>query len=255
MVNILDMTILAEKRGLERTGVSGKCLSTLYINNYTHLSWECGKCNLIWNARPKDIKQGSWCPRCAGNLKHTIEEMQELARERGIEVTGEPGKCLSKKYFNIDTHLEWQCGRCLNTWKATPNNIKIKGSWCPYCSQSKMESISRMYFERIFDAKFPTLSPKWLINPETANRMHLDGYNKQLKLAFECNGRQHYKFNELFHHNDYNEFLNQKRRDFYKKKLCIENGIILITIPYTLPTERINSHIIKIYENLSGIKI
>ena len=34
--------------------------------------------------------------------KISIEEMQEIARKRG-------GKCLSKKYINAHTKLEWQC--------------------------------------------------------------------------------------------------------------------------------------------------
>ena len=254
MFNINDMQELAKKRGIERTGTPGKCLSDKYINTYTHLIWQCGKCQHVWKARPKDIKLRSWCPKCAGNLKRTIEQMHEFAKIRGIQVTSIPGKCLSTEYINIDTLLEWQCGRCNRIWQATPNNIK-KGSWCPYCSLSKMESICRRYFEYIFDVTFPTLSPKWLVNPLTGAKMHLDGLNEYLKLAFEYNGIQHYKFNVLFHHNDYECFIKQKQRDFTKRILCKENGITLIVIPYTITPRSLLKHIFKAYENQTGIQI
>ena len=58
-------------------------------------------------------------------------------------------------------------------------------------------------------------------------------YNKDLKLAFEYNGRQHYKFIPFFH-KTYSEFLNLQENDRIKKKLCKKNGITLIIIPYTV---------------------
>jgi len=60
--------------------------------------------------------------------KLNIEEMQKLAKERG-------GKCLSKKYINNRTKLEWECEKG-HIWKATLGTIK-RGSWCPICSKKK----------------------------------------------------------------------------------------------------------------------
>ena len=111
----------------------GKCLSKKYVNSRTKLRWRC-KEGHIWEAYPAAIKQGSWCLTC-GNAKMgerrklTIEEMQDIARERG-------GKCLSKKYVNSWTKLRWKCKEG-HIWEAAPNNIK-RGTWCQVCNSNKI---------------------------------------------------------------------------------------------------------------------
>ncbi len=124
---IEEMHAIAHQKG-------GKCLSSKYINAHTHLKWECGICGNIWNAKPGQIKSGNWCPKCAikrrsNKTRGTIEEMQEIAQNRG-------GVCLSTEYINSTTYLQWQCGVCLNIWKAKPANIK-QGSWCPECAKNQ----------------------------------------------------------------------------------------------------------------------
>lgn len=57
--------------------------------------------------------------------KLTIEEMQELATERG-------GICLSATYINSTSKLRWQCAE-RHQWEATPHHIK-QGEWCPTCA-------------------------------------------------------------------------------------------------------------------------
>lgn len=74
--------------------------------------------------------------------------------------------------------------------------------------------------------KFPKKRPEWL------QGLELDGYNKDLKIGFEYNGRQHFEYNERFHRGDPENFEKQKTRDIKKYKLCREHGIKLIIIPY-----------------------
>jgi hypothetical protein len=57
--------------------------------------------------------------------KLTLAEFQNIAEERG-------GKCLSKKYVNIDTKLKWQCSKG-HVWLNTPYHIKNRGQWCRVC--------------------------------------------------------------------------------------------------------------------------
>ena len=40
------------------------------------------------------------------------------------------GKCLSKEYKGVKTHLRWECGICGNKWSATPDNI-LRDRGCP----------------------------------------------------------------------------------------------------------------------------
>jgi hypothetical protein len=53
---IAEMQRLAKARG-------GYCLSKEYINQYFHLAWQCKKGHK-WQAVPKTIIAGSWCPVC-----------------------------------------------------------------------------------------------------------------------------------------------------------------------------------------------
>ena len=114
---LMEMHEIAENNG-------GKCLSTEYINNNTKLEWECAEGHR-WFAIPSSIKLGSWCLVCSGRKKGTITDMQKLAKDRG-------GKCLSTKYINSKTKLEWQCANG-HTWWATPSCIQ-REQWCPICN-------------------------------------------------------------------------------------------------------------------------
>lgn len=111
------MQELAKLRG-------GECLSKEYVNIMTKLMWKC-KEGHIWKSMPNDVKRGHWCPYCAGTVRLTINEMQELAKTR-------EGKCLSKRYVNNETKLTWRCKKG-HVWGARPSSIKY-GTWCPYCA-------------------------------------------------------------------------------------------------------------------------
>ena len=119
-----EMQQIANKRG-------GKCLSVEYIDSKHHLKWEC-KLGHQWLAQPVHVKNvKSWCPYCAGKAKHTIEQMQDLAKKRG-------GKCLSINYLNSKSKISWQCSKG-HKWNAQPTKI-IGGQWCPHldCRYAKV---------------------------------------------------------------------------------------------------------------------
>jgi hypothetical protein len=197
----------------------GRCLSKNYINSHTKLLWQCAEGHQ-WEAAHSHIKNGQWCPYCAGNVRLTIADMQQIAEER-------EGVCLSSIYTNVATKLLWQCAEG-HQWEAKPSDIK-SGCWCPECSSGLGERICRAFFEQLFDKKFPRHHPKWLVN-RTGNRMELDGYCKALNLAFEHHGEQHYSGGNLFI--DTEEALNERQdADKYKRMLCEAQGIVLIEIP------------------------
>ena len=58
--------------------------------------------------------------------KTHLKTMQDIALKRG-------GACLSTKYVNARTHLEWVCEKG-HHWSATPDNVK-RGTWCKECYQ------------------------------------------------------------------------------------------------------------------------
>ncbi|MCP4914581.1 MAG: hypothetical protein GY909_15810 [Oligoflexia bacterium] len=119
-VTIEDMQRLAKKK-------EGYCISKDYLGNEGHLEWQC-KEGHRWEATPKNITQGTWCPTCNKSKKRTIEEMKVYAKKKG-------GKCLSKEYVNRKTKLMWECEEG-HQWLSAPENV-IKGHWCKICAYER----------------------------------------------------------------------------------------------------------------------
>lgn len=123
----------------------------------------------------------------------------------------------------------------------TPN-CHLQGKGCPDCKNYIKENICRDILQNLFSDKFRTERPDFLRNILTGHNLELDCYNENLKLALEYNGKQHYEFTPHFHKNE-EEFNNQLYRDELKKKLCKENDIYLITVPYTIKEEQLGNYI------------
>ena len=126
-LSIEEMREIAKKKG-------GECLSEKYVNCDFKLRWRCGKGH-EWDASPDSVKRISWCPICGGTNMLTIEEMQEIAKNKG-------GQCLSDKYIKANLKLKWKCKRG-HEWMATPSKIK-RGTWCPVCSNETSVTIEEM---------------------------------------------------------------------------------------------------------------
>lgn len=94
----------------------------------------------------------------------------------------------------------------------------------------------------IYGVPFSSVRPDWLENPETGEKLELDCYNDELKIAVEYNGEQHYKWPN-FTNQTYQQFINQVRRDEYKMDECDRNGVYLIVVPFNVPYENIPAYI------------
>jgi hypothetical protein len=121
----------------------------------------------------------------------------------------------------------------LKTWRRDYKDQGIKLSFSQY--------LCRRTFEAIFDRKFQSdYRPNILKNPETQRNLEYDGYNDELKLAFEFNGRQHYNWPNHCSMTK-NDYIKQYRRDDYKKRISQLHQIDLFIIPDTpeLPIEQV----------------
>ena len=100
-------------------------------------------------------------------------------------------------------------------------------------TESKGELECRRFLETVFQAPFPKARPDFLKNPITGNNLEIDCFNHTLRLGVEYNGKQHYSYTSFFHRNKEAAF-NQQYRDELKRRICRENNIHLIEVPYTL---------------------
>ncbi|MDM5332136.1 hypothetical protein QUF56_02635 [Ureibacillus composti] len=193
----------------------GKCLSKEYKNAKEKLKWMCTKGH-VFEAAYSNVYSGKWCPECAGTQPLTIEDAKSMAQSKG-------GKCLSDHYVNAHEKLKWECSNG-HIFEMNYNNVQ-QGKWCGYCNRKLNEQKSRFILEAFFDKPFPARKDIF------GNLYELDGYNEELKLAFEFQGIQHTKESAFFHRNP-GDFEAQISRDNEKRRLCEQLGILLMEIPH-----------------------
>ncbi|CAI2193288.1 14474_t:CDS:2 [Funneliformis geosporum] len=126
-LSLNDACTIAESHG-------GICLSTEYKDNKTPLIWRCSK-NHTWYATLCKVKNcGTWCPHCAGNVKHTLEDIKKIALSKH-------GECLSTKYKNNQLPLLWRCKEN-HLWHTSLGNVK-SGSMKLTLEDAKQIALSR----------------------------------------------------------------------------------------------------------------
>ena len=238
-LTIKEMQELAAKKG-------GVGLSKEYINSSTKLQWKC-KEGHIFEASPSHIKTSkSWCPICGYKIvsekgKYSMKEIREMAAKKG-------GECLSKKY-NAGDKLLWRC-REGPEWETKPHNIKNNGSWCPRRTEFINEELTRA----MFDVKFMKCRPKWLIG-SSGRTLELDGYNRDLGIAFEYQEEQHYNGDNYFFKKNIKTNINKRKiDDAIKRKLCQDNEVKLIEIPFKIKQKDYFNYIVEQCQN-KGIKV
>jgi len=58
---------------------NGMMLTSKYKNNRTPIKIKCNKDGYEWLSTYHTIKSGAWCPKCANQIKHTIEDCRKIA--------------------------------------------------------------------------------------------------------------------------------------------------------------------------------
>lgn len=117
------------------------------------------------------------------------------------------------------------------------------------CSDSKLEVACIRELEYLLLRPFSKVRPDFLRNPITGQNLEADAYNEELGLVVEVQGRQHYEFIPFFHKNK-QTFRTQQYRDHIKRQCCINNGIIMLEVPYTVKIKNLRSFLRKELRNL-----
>lgn len=111
--------------------MKGECLSVKYLGTHSKAKWKCEKGH-EWEAVPKSIKKGHWCPYCNGRLRegNTLEEVSAIALSKG-------GQCLSTSVKNLKEKLSFICAKG-HTFETSSDGIIYVNKWCPYCAKNKL---------------------------------------------------------------------------------------------------------------------
>lgn len=173
--------------------------------------------------RPNDLLNGHGCSACS----RTRPLSTEIFKERAKRLFGDKYSYNNVVYKNLGTHVNVTCPKH-GDFPITPRNF-FNGYGCPKCSQSHLERQVEVFLS---DKKLPfeyQYSPKW------ARGHRYDFFIPSLKIAIECQGRQHFSSIDYFKGDWGFEYV--KKNDILKNNLCKENGIKLY---YILYSEKVN---------------
>jgi hypothetical protein len=197
----------------EKEGLVISDLQILHDNYINKIEVKC-KNEHIWKTHHYYLFSGSWCPECAGNIKKSDEFLIKVITDKG-------GQLISYYENNVIVKCKFN-----HIW-TTDRKIILNNHWCNICCSGLYENICRSALEQIFKASFLKCRPEFL--KHNNSKLELDGFNEELKLAFEHQGVQHYKAGVFGMPEE--EFQKIKYRDSVKEKLCLEHGVKLLIIP------------------------
>jgi len=227
---LAQLQALAKSKG-------GRLLSDCYLTAKTKLEWQCSEGH-SWRAIPDSVRRGTWCPICARIERNCRPDISISDAQSAAKMND--GSCLSKKYKNYLTKLEWKCKNG-HRFKMRLGHVE-EGHWCPRCSAGRSERLCAALFEYISGEEFRKTRPKWLLNIR-GNAMELDGYCEKLGIAFEFHGEQHFDNIPFFHSNG-KTVQKQKAIDKKKRQLCKKHGVTLIEVPISVEPDSMQKYII-----------
>lgn len=209
----------AKEHAISKKGI---CLSKNFINTDQKLKWQCEKGHQ-WEAKYSNVVGilDRWCPKCAGQLspKESLQKAKDYAISRG-------GQCLSTQYTPKEKLL-WKCKEKNHKPWLSKISIISAGTWCVSCANSNYyrENNSRSILEYLLNCSFEKSYENWNINPKTNKKLELDGYNDELKIAFEFQGKHHFK--QVFKGSSLEDI---QFKDKQKKINCKNNNVKLIEV-------------------------
>ena len=198
-------------------------LSNIYKNSYRQkLKIKCKHNHVIQITLNSFQASNKPCYKCSGKSRYDYNYVEQFIQNTGY-------KLLSTTYKSCDTKLTIQCPQG-HLFEKTWYKFYNKQQRCPLCLKYTDEQECRDILEKLTKKKFPTIRPDFLKNPQTKHNLELDGYCKELKLAFEYDGEQHYR--PMRYRGSNKKFEKIQQLDSLKDELCKKHGIVLIRIPY-----------------------
>lgn len=202
-----------------RTNNGWKFHSGMYRNNSSKLMWLVPECGHIIEMDYSHAmrKKGRGCTNCNRHLSQPvpIDKIRDFCKARNSEL-------ITEQYLNNQQALKVRCECGYEFFKSWQK--LVAGQWCTNCKpKSNGEAYTRRTFEFLFQKSFLTTRVE---NP----KFELDGYNEDLKLAFEYQGKQHYEYVPHISRTK-NAHSHLVKNDIRKKKWCIDNNISFVEIP------------------------
>jgi hypothetical protein len=278
-LSITEKTSLISSINTWLAQFSIRCESQEYKNYGALLNFRCLACSHSWRSSWHRIRSRPRCLSCNSQSKPRknprfgptqkeilgyqvsgrrmtnsemasyLAHMKEWTTSNGIELQ-------ESTYRGHAIKVRLRCLCCGLKWKAKMGNVRI-GRGCPRCSSESIgEAVCRAIFEYLFDAPFKSVWVPWL-KGKGNSQLQLDGYNSDLKIAFEHQGRHH--VGPIYGKNakSTQRYRRTLRTDKAKRVGCKTQGVTLIEVPEIGGTLRITdaqAQIIQLLEK-AGIRV
>ena len=195
-------------------------------HNHIIMQHNCKMCNNYnWSVTPNSfLTDGTRCPKCAGNIKYTKEEIEQKILEKyGNEYI------LIGEYKGVDysVKLKHNCGNIISL----PAGEFLKGKRrCPICAEKENETKgSKAITNYLNNKNYNFKKEKDFKSCFYKRKLFFDFYLEDLNLLIEFDGEGHF-------YQSYGESIEelklQKIRDNIKNNWCKNNNINLLRISY-----------------------
>lgn len=218
------------------------------INTSDSYKWKCLKGH-ITSFPISSLESG--CNTCYNEKRFTsLNKIEKWLNTNAPTIKLLPNQTWRGSHFDY----EYKCIVCDSNFEKHLHNL-IKIPSCKNIKRSYSEQVVNFYLEKLLGIKFKANPKKleWLTN-SNFNKMELDGFNDEHKIAFEHHGIQHYEFTKPYHNNP-EDLKKRQDDDKLKVKKCEENNIKLIIIPTLITTIPIEDLKKVIKEELIRLKI
>ena len=200
---------------------------TNYLNNKTKVCIICPEHGEFWQT-PGNHTNGSGCPKCKaekiGNLKRKTKEQFILDAKR---VHGDKYDYSKVEYKNNSTKVCIICPEHGEFWQAPDKHLQ--GEECPICSLGSKSKGEQKIIDFLEINNIRYLYNKCSI--EELGKLRPDFYLPDYNLVIEYDGKQH--FSQTTGGWGKRKLKEIQLKDGEKNKLCEENSIGILRIPYT----------------------
>ncbi len=206
-----------------------------YKNNSKPIPLHCKKHGMFW-IRPNNFLGGQGCKDCGVERRATlkriplhklIKNITPLLGDNYYFIEGE----LEEHYKNTNIKIPFHCRKHGEFW-VKPYEF-LKGRGCPCCASSKGNKSIYQYLDELslnYTPEFPLTKGRNPLRLDALVTIH------GLKVGIEYDGEQHFRpvdfSGKLTEEEKLKVFNKIVERDKKKNKLCEEQNIILIRIPF-----------------------
>jgi len=187
-----------------------------FVNTLTPVTIIC-KRHGAFQQKPRKHLLGQGCPRCIGRLRTTesfIEEAEEV--HKGHYNYGKV------KFVDYATPVTITC-KIHGDFNMRPLK-HLRGEGCPLCQTSKMELEIVAFLQSHLSTPMELQKKfEWL---RIKQRLALDVYLPEYKIAIECQGEQHFIARSVF--GGPAALKDQQERDRIKNELCKQHDIKIL---------------------------